>query len=67
MQLKSASVVAPEIAVEVQPLRSISEPFLLPAAENWSRLQDKCWHQIRNLIFIAKPRRRTNLDDNTEL
>jgi hypothetical protein len=46
---------------------AVSEPFLLPAAENWSQLHDMFWHQIRSLIFIAKPRRRTDLDDNTEL
>jgi hypothetical protein len=50
---------------------AIPEPFLLPTAENWrpalAQLQGKFWRQIRSLIFIAKPRRRTDSDHNTEL
>jgi hypothetical protein len=46
---------------------AVPEPFLLPTAENGTQEGELFWRQIRSLIFIAKPRRRTDLDDNTEL
>jgi hypothetical protein len=46
---------------------AVSEPFLLPAAELGTQLQDKLWHQDRILIFIAKPRWRSGSNHNMEL
>ena len=36
---------------------AVSEAFLLPAAENGYPKNPFFWHQVRSLMFIAKPRR----------
>jgi hypothetical protein len=46
---------------------AVSKAFLLPIAENQSPVGGKFRHQDRTLIFIAKPRRRSDSNHNMEL
>jgi hypothetical protein len=46
---------------------AVYEAFLLPAAEIGAQEGELYWHQDCSLIFIAKPRRRTDSNHNTEL